>query len=271
MIHNKRITDVVFRQALDFLDEGNALLLSAHLAANPNVVRQRVHLEGDNYFSKPRLIEFVAENPIRKGRLPANIVEITKIILDAGAKDHQSSLDYALGLTASGRIARESAAQIPLIDLLCDYGAEPETAMHTALAHREFAAAHQLVARGASIDLPSAAAMNIGVAVADLLPGASTDQVQLGLALAANNGWHTIVATLLKAGADPNRFNPAGAHAHCTPLHSAAIEGHFEAVKALVERGARADIGDIHHGATAIAWAEHAGHAEIATFLKDAQ
>jgi hypothetical protein len=43
-----------------------------------------------------------------------------------------------LALVSSGRVARECGAQVPLIDLLCSYGADPDYAMPPALPHGEF-------------------------------------------------------------------------------------------------------------------------------------
>ncbi len=268
LIHNDRIQDDEFRKALDFLDEGNETLLKQHLANHPHLVHQQVIFEGGNYFSEPTLLEFVAENPTRQGKMPDNILGITRIILDAGAKDNQQALDSTLELTASGAVARQCGAQEFLLDFLCDYGAVPNAGLQAALIHGEFAAARLLVARGAPLDLSSAAALNLKDEVAKRIGKADENQLQLALALAATHGRKTIVNLLLKAGADPNRYNPPGGHSHCTPLHSAAIEGHLETVKALVAGDARFDIGDIHRNMTALAWAEYAGHGEIVEYLK---
>ncbi len=56
---------------------------------------------------------------------------------------------------------------------------------------------------------------------------------------------------LIDAGEDPNRFNPPGTHAHSTPLHQAICAGHLDVVKVLIEKGARLDIEDTIHHATA--------------------
>ena len=84
---------------------------------------QHVIFEGGNYFRNPTLLEFVAENPTRRGTLPDKIVQVTKVILDAGTT--QTALDETLLLVCQRRVARESSVQLPLIDLLCDYGADP--------------------------------------------------------------------------------------------------------------------------------------------------
>src|SRR6516162_5247652 len=82
--HQQRIEDAVFRQAVALLDAGDAVGLRAHLRMYPHLVHQRVAFEGGNYFKNPTLLEFVAENPVRHGTLPVNIVEIARVILDAG-------------------------------------------------------------------------------------------------------------------------------------------------------------------------------------------
>jgi hypothetical protein len=121
--HHERIENLAFRQAVDLLDQGDVVNLRAHLNKHPNLVRERVTFEGGNYFRNPTLLEFVAENPIRRGTLPDNIVEAAKVILDAGAKEDHSALNETLWLVSSGCVPRQCRVQIPLIDLLCDYGA----------------------------------------------------------------------------------------------------------------------------------------------------
>jgi ankyrin repeat protein len=266
--YNDRITDDIFRQAVDFLDEGNAVMLQKHLTDHPDLVHQRMIFEGGNYFAEPTLIEFVAENPMRQWKLPENIVEIARLILEAGAKENQKSLDETVMLVASGRIVRENGAQTPLLNLLCDYGADPNEGIHSALAHGEFDAVHTLLSRGAPLILSTAAALGQEADVARLIIGADEHELQLALALSALHNRGAIVTILLDAGADPNRYNPPGGHAHCTPLHSAACEGHLDAVIALIEGGARTDIKDIHHNSTALFWAEYTNHPKVANYLR---
>lgn len=268
LTHNDRIEEGPFKQALDFMDAGDAERLSAHLAAYPDLVHQTVSFEGGNYFANPSLLEFLPENPTRTEQLPANAVEIAKILLDAGAKDNQTALNETVMLAASGRVCREFDIQTPLLRLLCSYGADPASGMHSALAHGETEAARVLIACGAPFDLSTAAALNDRDAVQTHLGAASPDQLQLALALSANYGWADIVTLLLQAGADPNRYNPPGGHSHCTPLHSAVSSNQLAAVIALLEGGARDEIGDLHHNMTALGWAEYLGRQEIIEVLK---
>jgi hypothetical protein len=269
---HERIEDAIFRRAVDLLDAGDVEGLRAHLKAHPNLARQRVTLEGGNYFRNPTLLEFVAENPIRRGTLPANIVQVANVILDAGAKKDQSALDGALGLVCSGRVPRECRVQVPLIDLLCAYGADPNGAMSAALPHLEFEAVDALIRNGARVDLVVAAGLGRVEDFRGLLAGANDDanyeNRHRALALASQLGHAEIVRLLLDAGEDPNRYNPVGNHSHSTPLHQAALAGHDDVVRLLVERGARLDAKDTMWQGTPAGWARHEGRTDIAEYLR---
>lgn len=262
----ERIQEPEFRRAVDLLDAGNVEGLRAHLRAHPNLIHERVVFEGGNYFQNPSLLEFVAENPIRHGKLPANIVEVAKLILDAGVKNDRATLDETLSLVCSGRVPRECGVQIPLIDLLCDYGADPNRGMPGA--HGEFEAAGALLRRGARVDLPVAAALGRVEDARRLLPGASAEDRHRALALSAQFGHTEIVELLLDAGEDPNRYNPPGYHAHSTPLHQAAFGGHEETVRLLVGRGARLDLKDTIWQGIPERWASHGGKTQVAHYLR---
>jgi hypothetical protein len=266
--HHERIEDAAFRRAVDLVDDGDVDGLRDHLMNHPSLVRQRVVFEGGNYFRDPTLLEFVAENPVRHDSLPPNIVDVARMILDAGAGSERRGIDSTLGLVCSGRVPRECGVQIPLIDLLCDYGADPEGAMGSALGHGEFEAVDALIRRGAQVDLAAAAATGRIDDARRVLPAADADLRHRALAWAAQYGHTEIVRLLLDAGEDPNRYNPERAHSHSTPLHQAALAGHADVVRLLVERGARLDIEDIHYQGTPLDWAEHAGRTEVAEYLR---
>lgn len=263
----ERIEDSTFRQALDLLDAGNEAGLRNYLSEHPHVVKQRVTFEGVNYFRNPTLLEFIAENPIRHGTLPANIVDIAIVILEAGAKHDAAAVNESLGLVCSGRIPRESGKQVALIDLLCNYGADPRGAIQTALVHQEFEAAKALIRRGAPVDLVVAAGLGLGEEAGRLLPAADREDRHRALALASQCGHAEIVRMLLDAGEDPDRYNPLGFHSHSTPLHQAALAGHEEVVRLLVERGARLDIQDTLWQGTPAGWALHGNKKNIAEWL----
>ena len=265
---HERIQDSTFRRAVDLLDDGDVEGLSRHLSDHPAVVRQRVHFEGENYFRDPTLLEFVAENPVRHASLPPSIVSIARTILDAGARADRRATDSTLALVSSGRVPREFGVQVSLIELLCDYGADPECALVAALGHGEFQAADALIRRGARVNLPAAAATGRLDEARAALPGATAEERHSAMAWAAQYGHLEIVRLLLDAGEDPNRYNPQGAHSHSAPLHQAALAGHEGVVRLLVERGARTDIRDIHYQGTPLDWAEHGERNAIVAYLR---
>lgn len=262
--HHERIEDPVFRRAVDLLDAGDAAGLRAHLRKHPNLAHQHVVFEGGNYFRNPTLLEFIAENPIRHRKLPANIVEVAKVILEAGVDD--SALNETLMLVATGSVPRECGAQIPLIDLLCDQGADPDAAILSAALHHELESVNALLQREAHMTLPVAASLERTEDARRFLSTASSEDRHLALSIAADFGHVEIVRMLLDAGEDPDRYNPVG-HSHTTPLHQAAGAGHMEVVRLLVERGARLDIKDVLWRGTPAGWAEYAGRKEIAEYL----
>lgn len=238
------------------------------MLGHADLVRQRIPFEEDGYFSNPALLDFIAENPIRRGALPANIVDVARVILDAGARDEKAGIDSALALVSSGSIPRESGVQASLIDLLCDYGGDPNGSMLPALVHGEFEAAAALMRRGATMTLAAAAATGRTDDARRLLPTADGRDRHAALALAAQGGHVEIVALLLDAGEDANRYNPEDCHAHSTPLHQAALAGHEAVVRLLVERGARLDIKDRRFHGTALDWANYAAQTAVAEYLR---
>ncbi|MBX2856198.1 MAG: ankyrin repeat domain-containing protein [Rhodobacteraceae bacterium] len=262
---HEKIQDTAFRRAVELLDAGYADALETHLRQFPNLVRATVAFEGRNYFNNPTLLEFVAENPIRNGALPGAIVDVAQVIIRAGAA--RESVSAALVLVASGRIARECGAQVPLIDMLCDHGGAADAAMYPALSHGEFEAVDALIRRGGVVDLVVAAGINRIAEVSQILPAANGEMKQRALAIAAIHGHAEVVERLLSTGADPNRFNPAGFHTHSTPLHQAALAGHFGVVQTLVAAGASLDVKDALYGATPRGWAMHAGKRDMADYL----
>ncbi len=265
--HHERIEDSVFRRAVDLLDTGDAAGLRAHLKQHPKLAQQRVLFEGTNYFRNPTLLEFIAENPTRHGSLPANIVEIARVILDAGTT--LEALDETLMLVASSLVARQSGAQSALIDLLCGEGANPNSATRTAAIHGEFDAVNALLRRGARFDLPVAAAMGRVEDARRLLPSADADDRHWAMAMASQFGHLEIARLLLDAGEDPNRYNPVGGHSHSTPLHQAAAAGRLDVVRLLVEHGAKLDWKDTMWHSTPAEWAHHEGKADVEAYLRE--
>ncbi|MGI9410747.1 MAG: ankyrin repeat domain-containing protein, partial [Hyphomicrobiaceae bacterium] len=217
------------------------------------------------------LICFIAENPVRNDRLPANIADVAQLLIDMARAQHvptlQEDLDYTLGLVASGRVPRESGVQEVLISVLTRAGADPNLVMRTSAAHREVAACHALLAAGAELSLNLAAAIGSTEDVERLASGAGAFAIQEALAIAATNGRAELIDPLINAGANPNQFNPEGTHAHSTPLHQAVDAGSLETVKILIARGADPAIRDKVFSGNAMGWAIHTDKPDIADYL----
>lgn len=262
--HHERIDDEAFRHGVELIDGGDAIGLREHLKRHPKLVHLQMEFEGGNYFRNPTLLEFVAENPIRRGSLPKNIVEIAKVILDAGADLH--SRNKALGLVATGRVPRECGVQVALIDLLCDRGADPDGALEAAVAHGEFGAADALLRHRARLTLTVAAALGNLADARRLLPMTDESDRHKALAIASQFGNEEIARLLLDAGVDPNGYG--GVHTHSTPLHQAALAGKGSLVRLLVEHGANVNARDLLWHGTPADWARHEGHGELESLLR---
>ena len=99
-----------FRQALAAIDAGDLPALRQVLAAHPGVVAEREESgTGDyvGYFARATLLHHVAGNPIR-GPLPANIVDVARVLIEAGA-DLQATCGDRGGGTVMGLVASGSA------------------------------------------------------------------------------------------------------------------------------------------------------------------
>ena len=120
-----------------------------------------------------------------------------------------------------------AGVQVALVETLLDFGAslEYQSPLMTALASGQGAAAEALVRRGARVDNIAVAAGLRRLKDASQLLTADAESRHRALALAAQHGHLEVVRLLLDAGEDPNRYNPAGNHAHSTPLHQAVLAG----------------------------------------------
>jgi Ankyrin repeats (3 copies) len=269
------IPDPLFQEAVHAIDAGNVKALEQLLGAHPNLVRDRLddgEGESEGYFKRPYLLWFVAENPIRNGRLPANIVEVARTLVAAAARaspeNFQEQIEYALGLVSSGRVPRECGVQLSLIDLLVEAGADPGSALVSALAHEENAAAERLLQRGAELTLLAAVCTGRTDEAAWLAQAASPGERQAALAGAVLYGQAQMLSLLIGLGVDVKAYNPSGFHAHATALHQAVDSGSLAAVKTLVEAGADLSLKDPLYQGTPLDWAEYLKRPEIAEYLR---
>lgn len=263
--------DAYFREAVAAIDTGDVAKLERLVGTTPALVRERFTSPGawlrdtvgralDGFFQRPYLLWFVAEDPVRNGRLPENIAAVAGVIIDAARREStsnlQEQLDYALTLVSWSWIARQCGVQIELIDVLVDAGAATDGNPNNALVNGNFAAAEHLVERGARLTLATALCLGRWNDVDRLLVTASGHQKQFSFVLSALNGKVDALRRMMRAGADLNAPS-ADLYSHGTPLHHAVSSGSLEAVRVLVEGGADLNTKDSAWGGTPLGWAEH--------------
>jgi len=286
--------DLLFRSAVAAIDAGDAATLERLLIEQPRLVRERLAEPGpwlrdkagkalDDFFQRPYLLWFVAEDPVRAGKLPPNIAKLASLIIEAAKREKvealQEQLDYALRLAAWSWIARECGVQLALIDVLLDAGASPAGTPEAALVNHNIDAAEHLLAMGAPLTLATAICLGRWEDAARLAPGADARQRQFALVLAALNGNAEALRRLIGLGADVNAPSE-DLYPHGTPLHHAVGSGSLEAVEVLVNAGAHLTVRDTAWHGTPFGWAEYyAGehwgseralrYGEIAKYLRE--
>ena len=285
--------DTHFRDAVSAIDAGDIVTLQRLVTANPALVRERLASPGawlrntvggalDGFFQRPYLLWFVAEDPVRNGKLPGNIAAVARAIIEAARHEAvstlQEQLDYTLTLVSWSWIARQCGVQIDLIDVLVDAGAVTDGNPNNALVNGNFAAADHLVKRGAKLTLAAALCLGRWDEVDRLVTTASKHQKQFSFVLSALNGKADALRRMIRIGVDLNAPS-ADLYSHGTPLHHAVSSGSLEAVEVLVEAGAEMGTKDSAWGGTPLGWAEHylsegqgnrrgKEYAEIAAYLR---
>jgi ankyrin repeat protein len=230
------------------------------------------------------LLHYVAANGVEGGRqkTPANAVAVATALLDAGAEVDALAEMYGQTCTTMSMLVSSchpanAGLQAALAETLLDYGAalvgpgsKWQSALETALAFGYLDTAHALARRGApAATLAAAAGLGRLEETARRLPAADSPSRHIALALAAQHGHREIVALLLDAGEDPDRYNPDGYHSHSTPLHQAVWSNRADVVRLLAERGARLDIKDTIYQGTPLDWAIYGQRTAIAEYLRD--
>ena len=289
------ILDALFHQAVSAIDAGDVTALEQLLAAHSELVRERLDSPGawlrdkvgnalDGFFQRPYLLWFVAEDPVRNGKLPRNIAQLARVIIQAaqrgGVNSLREQLDYALRLVCWSWIARECGVQIQLIDVLADAGASVDgTHSDAAVYNGNFAAAAHLLERGAPLTLSTALCLGRWADAERLARTSSLGEKQDAFVLAALKGQAEALRRMLALGVDPTTVS-AQTQSHGTALHHAVWSRSLEAVRVLVEAGADLNRRDTIYGATPLGWATHAEqeekeksrakqYAEIAAYLRE--
>ena len=245
-----------FESAADAIVNGDLTTLEKLLNENPELVRARSARE-----HRSTLLHYVSANGIEdfRQKTPGNIVDIARLLLDAGANVHAESDAYGgrsttLGLTATSCHPEAAGVQISLMELLIGRGAIIGSAVVSCLRNGRGEAAEFLAKHGGRLELEAAA----GVGRLDIVrtffgdDGGLKPQMQNGFAWACEFGRTAVVDFLLEKGMEVDGKLP---HNGQTGLHWAACGGHADTVKLLLERGAPVEAMDESFGGTPLEWA----------------
>jgi ankyrin repeat protein len=260
-----------FEAAADAIVSGDTARLKTLLREHPELVRARSTRE-----HRSALLHYVSANGIEdfRQKTPNNIVEITRILLDAGADVNAASDAYGggsttLGLAATSVHPEQAGVQIELLQTLLEYGANIE---HPGLAGNQHSAIRGCLANGqgraarffASLGVPMTLEEAAGVGRLDavrsyfdesgaLKPAGTQEQMESGFLYACGYGRTEVVEFLLDRGIDPDWRNNEGQ----TGLHWATYGQHVEVVRLLLQRGARVDVREGAFDGTPLDWALH--------------
>jgi ankyrin repeat protein len=261
-----------FEKAVDAIVSGDAATLRTLLRAQPYLAHARSTRD-----HRSTLLHYVSANGVEdfRQRTPNNIVEITKILLDAGADVNAESDAYggqstALGLAATSVHPEQAGVQIALLETLLEYGADinrtgltgnRHAAVKGCLANGQGRAAVFFANRGAVMDLEEAA----GVGRLDLVKSffdedgqlkavATREQMESGFLYACGYGRDEIVRFLLDKGVNPGWCDKSGE----TGLHWASYGPHVAVVRLLLQYGAPVNQRDKRFQSTPLDWALHA-------------
>jgi ankyrin repeat protein len=232
---------------------GGLSTLKQLLQENPGLARQRSTRE-----HSATLLHYCSANGVEgyRQKTPNNIVEITRILLDAGADVDAAAAVYgsdctALGLVATSVHPEKAGVQEELMQILLDHGAVMEKSGITGsrhslirgcLANGRPRSARWLAERGAKLEIAEAAGTGRLDVVktffdsnGDLKPPATRDDLQRGFVWACGYGYQDVVEFLLSHGA--NLEDDAGSGE--PPLHMAVVGASLSIVKLLTARGAQ--------------------------------
>jgi ankyrin repeat protein len=238
-----------FEAAADGIVNGDAARLKLLLRENPALTRARSTRE-----HRATLLHYVSANGIEgyRQKTPKNIVEITRILLDAAAEVDATCNVYGsdcttLGLTATSIHPANAGLMNDLLMLLLDRGAcldkrgragQAHSLVFACLANGQLGAARFLASRGAPLDFVSAAALDhIEIVQEQFSPdsrrklGVSRELLQEAFRYACGYAANRVVEFLLESGADLAEHSGDGQ----TGTHYAAIFGRLDTLKLLLK------------------------------------
>lgn len=248
-----------FESAVEAVINGDAATLERLLREHPELVHARSTRQ-----HRSTLLHYVGANGIEgfRQKTPKNAVDITRILVDAGADVNEVAEMYGGGSTTLGLVATSvhpwlAGVQMPLLELLLARGATIEepgagSAVHACLANGRGEAAEFLAERGARLDLAGAAGVGRLDLVAQMVATATAQQLKSAFEWACGYGRTSVVEFLLRHGM---AVDATLSHNGLLGLHMAAVGAHVDTVKLLLERKFPVDRKDGVHGGTPLGWA----------------
>ena len=251
-----------FEVAADAICNGDVKTLKRLLREEPQLIHSRSTRE-----HKATLLHYVSANGVEgyRQKTPKNIVEIAKVLLNAGADVNAEADVYGGGATTLGLVATSvhpfrAGVQNPLMQILLDHGADidhqtsagnRQNAVTGCLANGRGEAAAFLADRGARLDLEGAA----GVGRLDVVKGffnadgslkgkTTRKQLQSALKVACTWGHLNVVEFLLEKDVDLSGRQGDGQ----SPMHCAAIGGQLETIKFLLKQNVPLEAKNIYGG-----------------------
>jgi len=259
-----------FEAAVDAIVGGDAATLARLLKDDPALVRARSTRQ-----HHATLLNYVGANGVEshRQRTPHNAVAIARMLLDAGAEIDATGDMYGgtttLGLVATSIHPLQAGVQNALIAFLIERGASLDRAVapdyrngnliDSCLANARPEAAAFLAEHGAPLTLAGAAGAGRLDAVEPFFdetgqpkPGVSQHELLEALGWASTYGRTPVVEFLLRHGVDPAAKLPGDLH---TALHAAAVGGHADIVKLLLDRNVPLETLDGTYENTPLGWA----------------
>jgi ankyrin repeat protein len=256
--------DADFERAADAVVNGDLETLAALLTANPKLIRER-----SRRVHHVTLLHYVAANGVEdfRQKTPKNAVEITRLLLDAGAEPDAladtygaDTLQTTMNLLVSSTHPASAGLQSAIAEALLDYGAavnglaDDESPLMTALRFGYIDAAETLARRGARVDaIIAAASLGRLDQVRDMVVDARTLKtgvplismpwmqvrpdprvhIELALAWACKFGRPEVALFLIELGVNPAAMDDD----KMTALHWSGATGMLSLIDELLRRG----------------------------------
>jgi Ankyrin repeats (3 copies) len=262
-----------FEAAVRAIITGDRETLERLLREDPGLVRARSTRE-----HRATLLHYVSANGVEGYRQvsPKNIVEITRILLDAGAEVDAGADVYgstrctALGLVATSAPPDAAGVQLGVIDVLLDRGARTDLPgiagrntplIHACLANGQPQAAEHLASRGAPLEFVGAAGLGRVDVLREFFDArerqgqtVAPETMAEAFWMASGYGHAAAAQVLLDHGVDVDMELKGHGDGH-TALHAAAYYGHPDVVSLLLQHGARVDVIDKTWKTPPLVWA----------------